>query len=225
MWLLVNNIRIKFSDKQLTICLYFALWCYHAPPTGIWLVQTFVQLFVLCCVFLFLALSLKLWIKMLLLSANLSAILFFCYCFSRYLSIIFYFNFLHWFRLSVLKKFQVFALFGMNWHALCQSECRIFFYVPYIITLMMLGKVTNAWPYSLVLILNSLGYRWIIGMACTSTIPRNRRDKAHCWIGDSYTHPVLKGRLTWTFAWKFSDLVSKCLVDPRLSRSTSTSPS
>ena len=141
MWLLVNNIRIKFSDKQLTICLYFALWCYHAPPTGIWLVQTFVQLFVLCCVFLFLALSLKLWIKMLLLSANLSAILFFCYCFSRYLSIIFYFNFLHWFRLSALKKFQVFVLFGMNWHALCQSECRNFFMYRILLLLWCLEKL------------------------------------------------------------------------------------
>ena len=30
------------------------------------------------------------------------------------------------FRLSALQKFQLFALFGINWHALCQSECRNF---------------------------------------------------------------------------------------------------
>ena len=50
---LPNNIRTKFSDKQLTVCFYFALWCQHAPPTRIRFLQTFIQLFVLCGGFLF----------------------------------------------------------------------------------------------------------------------------------------------------------------------------
>ena len=49
-----------------------------------------------------------------------------CYLF-LHVSIIFNFNFLHLFHLSALKKFQVFALFGINnWHALCQSKWRNF---------------------------------------------------------------------------------------------------
>ena len=38
----------KISDKQLIVCFYFAFRGSHAPPSRNRLVQTFIQLFVLC---------------------------------------------------------------------------------------------------------------------------------------------------------------------------------
>ena len=109
----------KFSDKQLTVCFCFALRGYHAPHLQE--SQTFIQLFVLCCVFLFLALSFQLWIKMFLLSANLSGrfvffvmLLFFQGTCQSFLISTFYTNF-------VFLHSKFFVLFEINWHALSQS--------------------------------------------------------------------------------------------------------